>query len=288
VIPRAHPRGLFPASAIHGILSCSPFVRLPPIRPNRLAHAEDPALHRYMKQLFNTKFVLWTGLATAALAFPALAQEAGSEKVAGHQTRTLWNLFEATGFVGWLMLLTFTVGLGLLIENMMSLRKEKLGPPALIDELETLVEENNLDEALALCQSDGSYLANVTAGGLVMKEAGYEEMIRGLEQVSMQEQFKLNQKISYLSLIGNIGPLLGLLGTVTGMISSFQEIEKIAAPTPAQLSKGVYESLVNTTMGLFTGICFLTSYFLLKNKVTNMSLTLNLMAIEILKKAHIR
>jgi biopolymer transport protein ExbB len=245
-----------------------------------------------MKQFFNPKFVFLASLAVAFVALPALAlaQEggAGTEKVAGHTDKTLFDLFKATGFVGILMLLTFTVGLGLLIENLMSLRKEKLGPPALIDELETLVEENNLDEALALCQSDGSYLANVTAGGLVMKEAGYEEMIRGLEQVSMQEQFKLNQKISYLSLIGNIGPLLGLLGTVTGMISSFQEIEKIAAPTPAQLSKGVYESLVNTTMGLFTGICFLTSYFLLKNKVTNMSLTLNLMAIEILKKAHIR
>lgn len=244
-----------------------------------------------MKQPFShARIAVLTVLALGLLAFTAMGQEAahGSAKIAEHKDKTLWELFEATGVVGWLMLLTFTIGLGLLIENMMSLRKEKLGPPALIDELETLVEENNLDEALALCQSDGSYLANVTAGGLVMKEAGYEEMIRGLEQVSVQEQFKLNQKISYLSLIGNIGPLLGLLGTVTGMISSFQEIEKIAAPTPAQLSKGVYESLVNTTMGLFTGICFLTAYFLLKNKVTNMSLTLNLMAIEILKKAHIK
>lgn len=240
-----------------------------------------------MKQFFNAKFLVLTGLAVALVAFPAFAQE-GSGTVAGHKDKTLWDLFQATGVVGWLMLITFTVGLGLLIENSLSLRKEKLGPPALVDELETLIEENNLEEALSLCQSDGSYLANVTAGGLVMKEAGYEEMIRGLEQVSMQEQFKLNQKISYLSLIGNIGPLLGLLGTVTGMISSFQEIEKIAAPTPAQLSKGVYESLVNTTMGLFTGIIYLTAYFLLKNKVTNMSLTLNLMAVEILKKAHVK
>lgn len=242
-----------------------------------------------MKQLLpSPKTLLLTGLAVTTVAFPALAQEGGHAGAAAHKEKTLWDLFEATGTIGWLMLLTFTIGLGLLIQNSMSLRKDKLGPPTLIDELETLIEENNFDEALAVCQADGSYLANVTAGGLVMKEAGYEEMIRGLEQVSMQEQFKLNQQISYLSLIGNIGPLLGLLGTVTGMISSFQEIEKIAAPTPAQLSKGVYESLVNTTMGLFTGICYLTAYFILKNKVTNMSLTLNLMAIEILKKAHVK
>lgn len=242
-----------------------------------------------MKQIFtNPKTLAMIGIAVAITAIPALAQEhGGTSTAAGHKEKTLFDLFQATGFVGYLMLLTFTVGLGLLIENLISIRKDKLGPPNLVDEIETLIEENNFDEALSVCQSDGSYLANVTAGGLVMKEAGYEEMIRGLEQVSMQEQFKLNQKISYLSLIGNIGPLLGLLGTVTGMISSFQEIEKIAAPTPAQLSKGVYESLVNTTMGLFTGIVYLTAYFLLKNKVTNMSLTLNLMAVEILKKAHV-
>lgn len=242
-----------------------------------------------MKQILpSTKTLLFTGLAIAIVAFPALAQEHGSGQVAGHKEKTLWDLFEATGIVGYLMVLTFTVGLGLMIQNIVALRKEKLGPPALIDELETLIEENNFDEALAVCQADGSYLANVTAGGLVMKEAGYDEMIRGLEQVSTQEQFKLNQQISYLSLIGNIGPLLGLLGTVTGMIASFKEIEKLAAPTPADLSKGVYESLVNTTMGLFTGIVYLTAYFLLKNKVTNMSLTLNLMAVEMLKKAHIK
>ncbi len=241
-----------------------------------------------MKSLIpSPKVLLLAALSIAVFAIPVLAQDHGSATVAGHKEKTLWDLFKTTGPVGILMVLTFTVGLGLLIENLVTLRKERLGPPPLIDELETLVEENNLEEALALCQSDGSYLANVTAGGLVMKEAGYEEMIRGLEQVSVQEQFKLNQKISYLSLIGNIGPLLGLLGTVTGMISAFQEIEKIAAPTPAQLSKGVYESLVNTTMGLFIGIVFLTGYFLLKNKVTNMSLTLNLMSVEILKKAHV-
>ncbi|MFN0207118.1 MAG: MotA/TolQ/ExbB proton channel family protein [Planctomycetota bacterium] len=243
-----------------------------------------------MKHIFtNSKTLIMIGLAVAVVAFPALAQgEAGNATVAGHKDKTLWDLFQTTGPVGYMMLITFTIGMGLMIENMVSLRKDKLGPPNLVDELETLIEESNYDEALSVCQSDGSYLANVTAGGLVMKEAGYDEMIRGLEQVSVQEQFKLNQKISYLSLIGNIGPLLGLLGTVTGMISSFQEIEKIAAPTPAQLSKGVYESLVNTTMGLFIGIVFLTAYFLLKNKVTNMSLTLNLMAVEILKKAHVK
>jgi biopolymer transport protein ExbB/TolQ len=62
------------------------------------------------------------------------------------------------------------------------------------------------------------------------------------------------------------------------MISSFQEIEKLKAPTPGDLAKGVYEALVNTTMGLFIAIIFLTLYFIFKNKVSKMTLSMNLQA----------
>jgi len=108
-------------------------------------------------------------------------------------------------------------------------------------------------------------------------------MIGALEQAAAEEGFKVNAKISYLSLIGNIGPLLGLMGTVTGMISSFQTIESMKAPTPGDLAKGVYESLVNTTMGLFIGIAFLTCFFFFKNKVTKLTLSINLQAVDLLK-----
>jgi biopolymer transport protein ExbB len=117
----------------------------------------------------------------------------------------------------------------------------------------------------------------------MLKEAGYENMVNGMEQVAAEESFKLNVKISNLSLIGNIAPLLGLLGTVTGMISSFQVIATKKAPTPADLASGVYESLVNTTCGLFLAIVFLTLFFFMKNKVTKLSLNCNLMAVEMLK-----
>ncbi|HUR38693.1 MAG TPA: MotA/TolQ/ExbB proton channel family protein, partial [Planctomycetota bacterium] len=84
--------------------------------------------------------------------------------------------------------------------------------------------------------------------------------------------------------VGNIGPLLGLLGTVTGMISSFQVIENLKAPTPGDLAKGVYESLVNTTMGLFISIVFLSAFFFMKNKVSDIMLRVNNQIGEILSR----
>ncbi len=193
------------------------------------------------------------------------------------------ELFESTGPVGWLLLFTSAGGFALVIEHFVNIRREKFAPPELTDELQQLIDDKQYDEAIQVCDDDGGYVANLIGAALRMRHAGYEEMIVGLEQAAAEEVFKLNAKISYLSLLGNLAPLLGLLGTVTGMISSFQVIESLAAPTPGDLAHGVYESLVNTTMGLFIAIVLLTFNFIFKNKVTRLTLSMNLQAVDMLK-----
>src|SRR5262245_57770867 len=223
------------------------------------------------------------GAATLLLfvtAAPVLAQEGGGE----HKTKKTWlQLFLTTGPVGYLMLGCSIAGTTLVIEHIVSLRREKLAPAVLAGDLEALINEEQYDEAIELADENPCYLANVISSALRMRDAGYQEMIGGLEAAANEETFKLNTKISYLSLIGNVAPLLGLLGTVTGMISSFQIIETLKAPTPGDLAKGVYESLVNTTMGLFIAIVFLTVYFVFKNKVSKMCLSINLQSVDMLR-----
>jgi biopolymer transport protein ExbB len=197
--------------------------------------------------------------------------------------KSMLDLFKTTGFVGWMIVGCSVAGTALVIEHMISLRREKLAPPDFSGEVEALVNEEKFDEAVELCDQEQGYYATISGAALRMRHAGYEHMIDGLELAAQEEAFKLNAKISYLSLIGNVAPLLGLLGTVTGMISSFQEIEKLKAPTPGDLAVGVYESLVNTTMGLFVAIIFLTAYFLFKNKVAKMTLSMNLQAVGMLR-----
>ena len=197
--------------------------------------------------------------------------------------KTWLELFETTGPVGYLMLFVSIIGTTLVIEHIVSLRREKLAPEVLAGDLEALINEEEYDQAIELADENTGYLANVVGSALRMRDAGYQEMITGLEAAANEETFKLNTKISYLSLLGNVAPLLGLLGTVTGMISSFQTIETLKAPTPGDLAKGVYESLVNTTMGLFIAIVFLTVYFLFKNKVSKLCLSINLQAVDMLR-----
>jgi len=217
----------------------------------------------------------------AALTLLLLASAASAQE--GKNKKSWFELFKTTGLVGYLMLTCSVVGTTLVIEHMVNLRREKVAPAILAGDLEALINEEQYDEAVELCDQEGGYLANLIGSALRMRHAGYEDMIGGLEAAANEETFKLNTKISYLSLIGNVAPLLGLLGTVTGMISSFQTIETLKAPTPGDLAKGVYESLVNTTMGLFVAIIFLTIYFLFKNKVSKMCLSINLQAVDMLR-----
>jgi biopolymer transport protein ExbB len=222
-------------------------------------------------------------LALAALAVICFAGVALAQEEPVTKKKSMLELFQSTGLVGYLMVGCSMAGTALVIEHAVNLRREKLAPTPLVQDLQALIDEEQYDEAIELCDQEGGYISNLVGSALRMRHAGYEEMIAGLEAAANEETFKLQSKISYLSLIGNIGPLLGLLGTVTGMISSFQIIEGLKAPTPGDLAKGVYESLVNTTMGLFIGITFLTIYFIYKNKVTKMTLSMNLQAVDLLK-----
>jgi biopolymer transport protein ExbB len=226
------------------------------------------------------KLALILAIVFVCLANIALAQEGDPHS----KPKKSWlELFQTTGPVGYMMVACSMIGTAFVIEHAVNIRREKLAPTPLVQDLEALINEEQYDEAIELCDQEGGYMSNLIGSALRMRHAGYEEMIQGLEAAANEEAFKLNVKISYLSLIGNIGPLLGLLGTVTGMIASFQVIEGLKAPTPGDLAVGVYESLVNTTLGLFIGIVFLTCFFLYKNKVTRMTLSMNLQAVDLLK-----
>lgn len=200
------------------------------------------------------------------------------------QKKSWFDLFKSTGIVGIMLLLLSIVGTALLIQYLVTLNESKLGNPALLAEIEQLLGEGNVDEAYNLAISNKGYAAQVMAGALSRSFGGYEETKKGMEEAAGMEAFRVNAKLSYLSLVGNIGPLMGLLGTVTGMISSFQVIETMKAPTPGDLAHGVYESLVNTTIGLFIAIVFLTAYFFLKNKVSDVTLRINNTIGEILAR----
>jgi biopolymer transport protein ExbB len=222
--------------------------------------------------------VLWhAGVAMADDKAPA--PEGGDGKV------TVWFLFKQTGIVGMVILLLSIIGTALAIQYGMEIREQNILPPYLVEEVEHLVEDGEYEEAATLCEKGDSYYAKILfAGFQAVGLGGADAPIEAMETVAVEETFKLNAKISYINLIGNLGPLVGLLGTVTGMISSFQTIATKKSPTPKDLAEGVYESLVNTTMGLAIALAFLTVFFIFKNKISKMTLMGNTFAHDVLKR----
>ena len=217
------------------------------------------------------------GIALITLSGTAFAQDAGGN--------SLGKIIMGGGVVGWAIILLSIISLALAIEHFVTIRRDKLVPPELIDEVEALFEEEEYQEALELCESEPNFLTNILSAGLPKINAGFEAMEKAMDEVSEEETIKLQQKISWLNLIANIAPMMGLLGTVYGMIVAFNTITKLGQNvTPADLSQGISAALVTTMLGLIVAIPTMSVFFYFRNKVIKVSLELAAIADDLVER----
>jgi biopolymer transport protein ExbB len=230
-----------------------------------------------------TVTILLVTLFISAVSFNYIYAQDGAAGGANKES-SFMDLVKAGNYVGHFIILCSVLGLGFVIEHIVNIKREKLCPPEIVAELEALVDEGRYEEALTLCSSNPGFFTNIVGGALAKVNEGYDAMVEGMQSAGEEEAAKLNQKISYCSLIGNIAPMLGLTGTVTGMISAFGIIKTKLSPSPADLARGVEEALVTTAEGLFVSMPLMTAYFLFKNKVTIYIIELGVMAGEFVEK----
>jgi biopolymer transport protein ExbB len=198
---------------------------------------------------------------------------------------SLGKIIVGGGFIGWVIILLSIVSLALAIEHFVTIRRDKIVPPELIDEIEALFEEEEYQEALELCESEPNFLTNVLSAGLPKINAGFDAMEKSMDEVAEEETIKLHQKVGWLSLIGNIAPMLGLFGTVWGMIQAFNEIVRLgAAVTPKDLAGGISTALITTLFGLFVAMPALFFFFMFRNKVIKASLEITAIADDLVER----
>ena len=235
-----------------------------------------------------SKKAIWRVLAIVALMACVtciLGQEVIPEEPEATSDYTLWGLIRVSGFIGWIIILLSVTTMALAIEHIVSLRRDKLIPPELLQEIEDLFEEEAYEEVMETCAAEPSYLTNVIGAALPRLDSGYDAMMNAVQSVSEEESIKLQQKISWLQLISAIAPMLGLLGTVTGMIRAFSKIAALeGAPKPKDLAMGIYQALVTTCEGLIVAIPALALYFYFRNKVVRISMEITGVAEELLDR----
>lgn len=170
------------------------------------------------------------------------------------------------------LLLSFTL-VALAVMNLLAARRDNICPDHLVEAFEAHLDEKRYQEAYELAKTDESFLGNVLSAGLAKLSSGYSPAIEAMQEVGEEESMKLEHRLSYLALIGTISPMIGLLGTVHGMIESFQTISDAAgSPDSRKLAAGIATALVTTFAGLLIAIPAIAAYNILRNRIQRLVL----------------
>ena len=193
--------------------------------------------------------------------------------------------YENAGLVGYIIVLMSIVALALIIENFMNIKREKLAPPDVLDELEALFDGESFQEAVELCEQEKNYLTNCVGAGLAKLGHSFETMQTAIREMQTEESVKLFQKIGWLSLISAIAPMMGLFGTVTGMFVTFDTIASLGGSvSPATLARGIKMALITTIFGLTVAIPVGVAFYTLRNRVIKTSTEINAISEDLFER----
>jgi biopolymer transport protein ExbB len=173
----------------------------------------------------------------------------------------LFEIFLKGGFIMWLILATSIVGLAVVIDRFLVLRKARINVPAFMVRIRGFIKKKDISGAISYCMEEKSPVANIVRKGLKKYKYGHDRVKEAIENAGSQEISKLEKGLTILATVSGIAPLLGFLGTVTGMIQAFMTIQDLAgAANPSDLAGGIWEALITTAFGLIVGIPALAFY----------------------------
>ncbi|QDU88210.1 Biopolymer transport protein ExbB [Pirellulimonas nuda] len=176
--------------------------------------------------------------------------------------------------------LSFTL-VALFVMNLLQASRSNVVPQDLIDGFQQHLEAKQYTEAYELASADDSFLGKVLSAGLgqISEGGDYPHAIEAMQEVGEEENMKLEHRLSYMALIGSISPMIGLLGTVQGMIASFQVIANAATPPKAsELAAGISTALFTTLVGLMIAIPAIAAYNILRNRVARLVLEVGIVS----------
>ncbi len=194
-------------------------------------------------------------------------------KDAENGPHTLLDRLREAGFVGLAIGLLSVVAVGFIIEHVITIRKSALMPDEIADELETLIHDGEIDQAIEACgdPQNESLIADVVLAGLERfraSEFGFAEYKAAVEEAGEDQTGRLYRKTEVLGVIGSIAPMLGLTGTVLGMIKAFDKIASTGGTArPDQLAGGIGQALVTTLMGLIVAIPAMIAFSYFRNRI---------------------
>jgi biopolymer transport protein ExbB len=211
-------------------------------------------------------FFLSAGVFSAAFSPPALYGQGDTIRDftddEGEQARrrSLLDVVADGGLIGGVIILLSVAAVGLIIEHSISIRRGRLMPELVMFELEELIQNHDIDNAIDCCEAAGEdcLAAVIVRAALVRYKGakfGFAEYKAAAEEAGELHTSRLYRKTTPLALIAAIAPMLGLSGTVLGMITAFNKIAETGGMArPDELAGGIGQALITTLMGLFVAM----------------------------------
>ncbi|MBI5418406.1 MotA/TolQ/ExbB proton channel family protein [Candidatus Poribacteria bacterium] len=231
-------------------------------------------LIKIKKKLFAKKTIYFISMFLfIVLAGSVLGVEEGD--IAQKSTSTsswLLDMYVRGGFSMHLILATSVIGVMIIIEKAVKIRKNVIMPDAFIAQVKNIVKSNDVTQLMELCKDKDIQIAKILDAGLKQYKEGISAVQGGLDNQGACEVGYMSKNLQLLGTLANIAPLFGFLGTVTGMTTSFGVIAGYGSSRPDLLAGGVAEALITTVYGLFVGIPLLVAYYYFDGKISLLSL----------------
>ena len=232
-----------------------------------------------MQRRFGEIALLLMGIPSLA----AAAEGAGMTDLWGLTQGLQW--FSRGGPIMYLILACSIIGLAVFLERLAFLRRKHLLPARFIRGVTRAWQKGEFEVAWRLCQQQDIPMARILRAGLLKIKEGPQEVERAMEVTGSHEAGVLEANLRFLGAISNIAPMLGFLGTVTGLITAFNVIAVQGTGDPKLMADGVSEALITTEFGLFVGIPALGAYHYLRGKVERLLHEMEAITLDLLSSA---
>ena len=197
----------------------------------------------------------------------------------------MFTLVQAAGWPIWLLIIASLVAVALIVERALFLRGKNIVPPRLLDEVVQELKQKGVSQQMLSKLSEGSPLGKVFSAGLKNIKSAPEVMKESIEEAGRGAAHDLNRFLTTLGTIASISPLLGLFGTVIGMIEIFGS-QNAGGAAPTELAHGISVALYNTAFGLIVAIPSMIAYRHFRAQVDSLTIEMEQQAIKLVEVVH--
>jgi len=196
-----------------------------------------------------------------------------------------WQLFLKGGPIMWPILLCSVVALAIILEKFWYLYKIKINTQGFLSNILNKMKHHQIKEALQICDNTKSPISNILKAGILKYDRTRAQIKEAIEDASLYEVPRLEKNLSALATIAHVSPLLGLLGTVAGMVKCFYTIQiratSLQPVSPGDLAGGIWEALLTTAAGLIVAIPTFVAYNYLVSRINSFILDMEKASTEL-------